>query len=65
MSQEQAQPALEKAEAKALIAVAPALAGLTVTEAQLPGVTTYLTIGLKIASGIGPTPAENAPVFEA
>jgi hypothetical protein len=65
MSQEKAQPDLAKAEAKALIAIAPALAGLTVSETQLPGVTTYLTIGLRIASSIGATPAENAPVFKA
>jgi len=65
MSHKPVQGALENAEVKALIAAAPALAGLTVTEAQIPGVTTYLTIGLTVASRIGPTPAENAPVFKA
>jgi len=70
MKQTQTQPALDEADTKALIAMAPALAGLTVTEAQRPGVTTYLAIGLRIASRIGAsssgaTPTENAPVFKA
>lgn len=65
MSENKPQLALENDEAKALIELAPALAGLTVSETQRLGVTTCLTIGLRIASSIGATPAENAPVFKA
>lgn len=44
---------------------APALAGLTVTEAQRPAVRTHLSVGLAIAERIDPTGAEAAPVFRA